>query len=154
GEVGKKVSGLLVAEDVAIAGRFNQYEKFYIPMNCDFRGRVYGVPHFNFQREDHVRSLFQFANGLPITNEGIEWLAIHVANCGDFDKVSKRPWNERLAWAKAKDDKIVAVARDPLGTVDWWRNADAPFSFVAGCIELAAGWQAGPGFVTHLPICF
>src|SRR5262249_21015587 len=101
-----------------------------------------------------VRSLFQFANGLPITNEGIEWLAIHVANCGDFDKVSKRPWNERLAWAKAKDDKIVAVARDPLGTVDWWRNADAPFSFVAGCVELAAGWQAGPGFVTHLPICF
>src|SRR5262249_37484130 len=98
GEGGKKVSGLLVAEDVAIAGRFNQYEKFYIPMNCDFRGRVYGVPHFNFQREDHVRSLFQFANGLPITNEGIEWLAIHVANCGDFDKVSKRPWNERLAW--------------------------------------------------------
>jgi DNA-directed RNA polymerase len=49
---------------------------------------------------------------------------------------------------------IIRTAQDPQATVDWWRDADAPFSFVAGCIELAAAWQSGPSYITHLPVCF
>src|SRR5262249_39530550 len=153
GKVGKRVSNLLVAQDIATANVLGG-KTFYVPMNCDFRGRVYGVAHFNFLREDHVRALFQFAQGMPIGNDGLHWLMIHVANCGDFDAVSKRPWGERVAWAENHRDMITRTAKDPQATVDWWGNADAPFSFVAGCIELAAAWQAGPSYITHLPVCF
>jgi DNA-directed RNA polymerase len=153
GKVGKKVSKLLVAHDIATANVLRG-KKFYVPMNCDFRGRVYGVPHFNFQREDHVRALFQFAQGMPIGDDGRYWLAVHVANCGDFDRISKRPFHERVAWVKANRQLIMSVAQDPTATVEWWRDADAPFSFVAGCIELAAAWEAGPSYITHLPVCF
>src|SRR5262249_546719 len=153
GEIGKRVSKLLVAQDIATA-KYIGGKKFYVPMNCDFRGRVYGIPHFNFQREDHVRALFQFAQGMPIGKDGLHWLMIHVANCGDFDGVSKRPWSERIAWAENNRLMITRTAREPQATVDWWRAADAPFSFVAGCIELAAAWQSGPSYITHLPVCF
>ena len=72
----------------------------------------------------------------------------------NFDGVSKRPWSERLAWTKNNRFMITRAARDPESTVDWWRDADAPFSFVAGCIELTAAWEAGPNYLTRLPVCF
>jgi DNA-directed RNA polymerase len=153
GEVGKRVSKLLVAQDIATA-KYIGGNTFYVPMNCDFRGRVYAVPHFNFLREDHVRALFTFAQGMPIGEDGLHWLMIGVANCGDFDGVSKHPWSERIAWAENHRDMITRTARDPQATVDWWRKADAPFSFMDSCIELAAAWQAGPSYITHLPVCF
>jgi DNA-directed RNA polymerase len=151
GKVGKKVNQFLITQDVATANALAG-KTFFVPMNCDFRGRVYGVSHFNFQREDHVRSLFKFAQGMPIGDDG-RWLMIHVANCGDFDKISKRPWHERIAWIEDNRDLIMRTAHNPEATLDWWRQADAPFSFVAGCIELAAAWEIGRGFITHLPVC-
>src|SRR5262249_15956873 len=53
-----------------------------------------------------------------------------------------------------EEDMIMRTAQDPESTVDWWRNADAPFSFVAGCIELAGVWETGSSYDTPLPICF
>jgi DNA-directed RNA polymerase len=153
GKIGKPVSDLLLTEDMETANWLGS-DPFRVPMNCDFRGRVYGVAHFNFQREDHVRSLFQFAQGMPIGKDGLDWLMIHVANCGDFDRISKSHFSERIAWAESHRLKIICTARDQMGTVDWWRDADAPFSFVAGCIELAAAWEQGLSFITRLPICF
>jgi hypothetical protein len=52
--VGKRVSKEIVAIDIATAKPLVG-ERFYIAHACDWRGRVYGVPHFNFQREDHGR---------------------------------------------------------------------------------------------------
>jgi DNA-directed RNA polymerase, mitochondrial len=154
GKIGKQVSDLQRNEDVATATRLGDFP-FFVPMNCDKRGRVYGIPHFNFQREDHVRSLFQFAQGLPIGQKGSHnWIARHVATCGDFDGVGKRSTYARMNWIEANSDMIMRTARNPEATVDWWRNADAPFSFVAGCIELAGVWETGPSYITRLPICF
>jgi DNA-directed RNA polymerase, mitochondrial len=166
GGVGKKVSESQVAKDVATARRLGP-KTFYIPISCDKRGRVYGVPHFNFQREDHVRSLFRFAKGMPIgpiepDGGNINWLAIHVANCsdgcdgagGDFDGISKRPWGARIACIEKNKDRIVRIARDPEATVDLWRDADKPFSFVAACMELAGAWKTGSSYITRLPLCF
>src|SRR5262249_1998669 len=42
GEVGKRISKFLVARDIATANVLGG-KKFYVPMNCDFRGRVYGI---------------------------------------------------------------------------------------------------------------
>jgi len=154
GKIGAKVSDLQLAEDVATEELLGD-KTFYIGMNCDFRGRVYGIPHFNFQREDHVRALFQFAEGMPIGHKGdFNWLEIHVANCGDFDGIGKRSWRERIDWAESQRNMIMRTAQNPAATVGWWCDADAPFSFVAGCIELAGIWETGASYTTRLPICF
>jgi DNA-directed RNA polymerase len=143
---------VLLAEDMATAERVAEWDRFYTPMNCDWRGRVYGLSHFNFQREDRVRSLFKFADGEPIGEDGLWWLKVHTANCGDFDKISKRPMLERVRWCEVNEHMIRDVARDPIGTVETWKNADKPFLFVAACIELTEALENGPTFVTTLPV--
>ena len=126
---------------------------FWTPMNCDWRGRAYTLPHFGFWREDRVRALFLFNDGQPIGIRGLYWLKLHVANCGDFDKISKRPLDERVGWTEAHITKILRVATQPT-TSTWWREADQPFQFLAACFELAAALAVGPAFVTRLPIGF
>ena len=69
--------------DVVVAEMLAAHGRFYVPLNIDFRGRVYAIPHFNFQREDCVRALFLFADGEPIGEEGLKWLKAHVAACAD-----------------------------------------------------------------------
>src|SRR6516162_9139962 len=86
--VGKRVNKYRRQRDIAIAEWLGD-DRFRVPLSCDFRGRIYGVSDFHFAREDHVRSLFRFAEGLPIGDDGLRQLMIHAANCGDFEKVSK-----------------------------------------------------------------
>ena len=146
-------------EDMATAERLAAHDSFVTPMNMDWRGRVYGIPHFNFQREDRVRALFLFANGAPIGEDGIWWLKVHVANCAAFDKIDKKPLDERVQWVEANLETITAVVADPLGTNATfagatWRDADSPFLFLAACRELVSAISAGPDFVTHIPVAF
>ena len=151
GGVGKLVRRNQVWRDLATA-KVLTGKPFWVDVNCDFRGRLYGIPHFNFMREDHVRSLFLFDRGMPIGDDA-PWLMIHLANC--FDErdgevsISKRAWDDRIDWTKQSLDMIVRTARDPEATMDWWRRADQPFSFVATCKEWVA---ADRGYITHLPI--
>jgi DNA-directed RNA polymerase len=115
---------------------------------CDFRGRVYPTSGFSYLGQDHVRSLFQFASGAPVGADGEYWLAIHTANCeGSTDK---EPFEDRSAWVNRNRDRIKKIAANPIDTFDDWRGADAPFQFVAACIELAQAWD-NPDFVSHLP---
>lgn len=138
--------------DLETAETMALLERFHVPHCLDFRGRIYGMSHFNFQRGDHVRALFRFAEGKPIGNDGMVWLALHLANCGDFEKVSKRSFADRLHWVNTNLDRILDVASDPYGTVDWWKEADSPFLFVAACMEYADAMVEGPSFVSHLPV--
>ncbi len=139
----------------AIAG----FEQFYIPHNLDWRGREYPLCTFNFQRGDYVRSLFLFKDAKPIGEEGIEWLKIHLANCGDFGKVSKKTFDKRIEWTNDNLERIKDCA-----TKDWdcggpltpealsfWTRADKPFLFLAACIELTNALAYGPGYVCGLP---
>ena len=41
--------------DTATATLMAAADRFWVPLNMDFRGRIYGIPHFNFGREDRVR---------------------------------------------------------------------------------------------------
>jgi DNA-directed RNA polymerase len=147
---------VLLAQDMATAGELATAAAFYVPVNCDWRGRVYSIPHFNFQRDDRVRALFVFAHGLPIGTEGLRWLKIHVANSGDFNRVSKRSMDERAAWTDQNIERIRAVAWDPKcsQSLSWWTTADKPFQFLAGCLELSAALDAGASYVTRLPVSF
>jgi DNA-directed RNA polymerase len=150
-------------DDLVTADALAGMEQFYIPHNLDWRGREYPLTTFNFQREDVVRSLFLFKDGEPIGEEGIQWLKVHVANCGDFPtskgKVSKRPYEERIKWV---DDNLNSIrdcamqdwdARGPLSTegLAFWTKADKPFLFLAACVELTKALSYGPEYVCSLP---
>jgi DNA-directed RNA polymerase len=136
-------------EDMEIAQRLAVVDQFYTPMNLDWRGRVYSLTHFNFQREDRVRALMLFANGEPIGEEGIYWLKVHVANCGAFDKVDKLPIEERVKWVDENMMLLTDYVRRPLHNTGWTK-ADSPFLFLAACRELVAAIQrSGPRTYVH-----
>lgn len=142
------------AQDITQARLLVDAERFYTPINCDWRGRVYGVCNFNFQRNDTVRAMFKFADGVPLGDDGLYWLKVHCANSGAFDKIDKAPFAERIAWVDKNIERIKALAWDPKSHAEWWMQADAPFLFVAASLELTAALSAGPTFVTRLPVSF
>jgi DNA-directed RNA polymerase, mitochondrial len=140
--------------DLEIAEELALYDRFYLPQNMDFRGRVYPIPHFNNQRSDHIKGLFKFADGLPLGEGGAFWLAVHLANCGDFEKVSKKSFDDRIKWVQDNEQDILDVAADPLGTILWWGEADSPFCFLAACLEYAEWVESGrsENYISYLPV--
>lgn len=167
GEVVKTNNGfigdrVLFDIDMQTAQAMSRHERFYTPMNLDWRGRVYALCSFNFQREDRVRSLFLFADGMPIGDEGLRWLMIHTANTGDFrqgtlsnsgQKISKRPLEERVQWCISNRQQITNIASAPLVHTEWM-GADKPFLHLAACFELSAAWEQGSSYVTRLPTSY
>lgn len=137
--------------DLNEAKEYSKYDEVFLPATFDFRGRVYAKPHLNHQRADYVKALWLFTEGKPLDAAGLAYLKIHLANCGDFDKVSKAPFAKRLLWVAENEDKLVATARDPWGDL-WWTKADSPFCFLAACHELAAYLDDPDGYVCHLPV--
>jgi DNA-directed RNA polymerase len=143
---------VLLAEDLATAELLTREGVFYTPCNLDWRGRIYPLPHFNFQREDRVRALFEFSHGEPITEAGLYWLKVHVANSGDFLKLSKKPFDARVKWVDTHMSWLLAAVETPTYH-QWWKKADKPFEFLAACMELISAIN-NPQHVTHLPISF
>ena len=158
----------MLSEDISFA-RVIGSRPFYMRHRCDFRGRVYQVPYLNMQKEDHVRSLFKFANGRKLgnCNAGLtdkerpsrntpagftdqEILEIYVASCAGQDKLL---WDGRLQWVKDRRSLIEAIGKDPIGRQSEWQDFDDPFCFVAACRELVAAWN-DPHFVSCLPVFF
>ena len=137
-----------VRGDIQTADRYRG-APFYLPMNCNSRGRISPIPHFNFQREDHVRALFLFDRGLPIETEYAEECL--VGSVADLYGVAGKSDIDRELWFYQNTDLIKRVA---LGLTDEWQKAEKPFAFLAACIELKAFSEHGLGFVTHLPVSF
>lgn len=146
-----EADGLRMAQDIGTA-RELVGKPFALPYSLDFRGRVYPAGSFHHQRTDHIRNLFQFANGKPLGEDGARWLAIHVASTGDFEKVSKESFSTRVNWTVTNTEFVERIGNDPCGTVEEWACADKPFSFVAACIEWAKFRAEGFDYVSHLPI--
>lgn len=116
------------------AQRFSAFERIWLPHQYDFRGRLYPTPRLNPQGSDPVRALLEFSEGRPLGEEGWKWLAIHLANCGDFEKISKAPLAERVEWVFRNEERIRATAIDPLSDL-FWTEADKPWQFLAACLE-------------------
>jgi DNA-directed RNA polymerase, mitochondrial len=144
----------VLLRDLETADELVKYHSFWLPHNLDFRGRVYPVPHFSHQRQDHVKAMFQFAYGNPLGEYGAGWLSIHLANCGDFDKMSKASFDERLDWVAANELLILRIGKDPYATIDDWKQADSPFMFVAACMDYYGWVQSGrsDGYISHLAV--
>jgi DNA-directed RNA polymerase len=143
----------LFAEDIQTAEALSKQGRFWTPMNLDWRGRVYAAPSFNYQREDHIRALFLFADGEPIGEEGIYWLKVHTANCGDFQRISKRPFAERVKWVDDNLTLLDGYSTAPL-TNSGWTKADKLFLFLAACMELSSALKTGPSYVSCIPVSF
>jgi DNA-directed RNA polymerase len=156
---GPKVPGYAWEIDMITAEAMACRDRFWIPLNIDFRGRIYGIPHFNFQREDHVRALFLFADGEPIGEDGLLWLKAHVAaradgvSWGHVKKPSELGFEERIAWTEKNLGTLCDIGNDPV-KMNWAIPWDGePYQFVAACMKLVKA-DGKPGFITRLPLTF
>ena len=120
-----KKAELVIAED----------KPFYQEVSCDYRGRFYySETLFNYQGSDISRSLFMFADGVKVTEQGLRAMKQHAASCYNrsytIRELKKLPWlttdyvahleqegldtisldkmtiEDRIAWATAHMDKI------------------------------------------------
>jgi len=147
----------MIQMDIKQAEDLLKYEGFYIPMSFDFRGRIYPIPAFNMHRADHIKAMFVLADKRPVGNRGAYWIAVQVANTGDFSKMSKASFSDRLNWVLENADRIAEIGNDFEGTYDdgheiCWSKADKPFAFLAACREFYGFWIHGTDYCSGLPI--
>lgn len=111
-------------------------ETFYFPHNCDFRGRAYPMaPFLNHMGSDNARGLLLFAQGKELTDSGLWWLKIHLANVHGYDKAS---FEERLRFTENHLIDIYDSVNNPLDGNRWWLKAEDPWQCLAACNELKA----------------
>ena len=147
-QVAQRIS---MSQRLWIAEKFKDEGEIYFPHALDFRGRVYPIPVGgpNPQGDDLSKALLEFARGEPITDQGAQWLAIHLANQFGQDKL---PFEERVDWVFANEAMILDSARDPLDGERFWATADNPFLALAACFEWLGYFENGGDWITHLPI--
>ena len=143
----------LMLQDLTTANDLANFDEFYLPWNFDFRGRVYPVPHFCYHRDDHIKALFTLKRKKKMDNDAGFWLAVHIANVGDFNKISKESLDDRAAWVEENREKLYDVGRDIKGTYEYWSQADKPFQFLAACHELANYMDYGDEYESSLAPC-
>lgn len=139
---------MLVAKTLFLAEKFKD-ERFFMPHQCDFRGRVYSIPSFlNVQSADYARGLLHFSRSEKIKNEeDARWLAIHGANTWGNDKVSL---DDRETWAYDFESTALKIADNPTQCREY-EHADKPWQFLAWCFEWAEYCRNGK-LNTFLPV--
>tara|TARA_Y100000593_G_scaffold24510_2_gene48858 strand:+ start:1102 stop:2763 length:1662 start_codon:yes stop_codon:yes gene_type:complete len=108
-------------------------QTFWIPHCPDFRGRLYPQSQdLNFTNDDLARGLIQFAETQPLTERGVYWMAVRLANNFGLDKLS---FDQRVQWVVDNDELIIDSGANPLDGQRFWNQADDPFQFLAACRE-------------------
>jgi len=136
---------------IALAEKFVDEESIYFPTQLDFRGRMYAMPSFlNPQGTDCAKGLLTFARGCRLGKGGWRWLHIHVANMHGEDKIS---FDEREQWTVNNYHWILDCVKEPFAHREWM-EADKPWQFLAGAMELVAAVESGDyeNFFSHLPV--
>jgi len=147
-----KGAAAVIRQDLETAKELSEHEQFYLPVNLDWRSRLYFVCTFNYHRDDHIKSLFTYQRGYKVEGNNSYWLMVHLANCGDFGKISKEPLDARVAWVEGNHHMLLDIAADYQATFDLWSVADKPFCFLAAVFEYARLIAEGEDFVGYLPI--
>lgn len=134
-----------------LADKFEKEEAIYFPMQLDFRGRMYAVPsNLNPQSSDPAKGLLTFARGCKLGAGGWKWLHIHIANMHGEDKIS---FDDREQWTVENYHWIVDCVKEPFAHREWM-DADKPWQFLAGAMELVAAVESGDyeNYVSNLPV--
>lgn len=134
---------------LSIAKRFKD-SIFYHIYYADFRFRIYpGTAYLHEQGVDVAKSLLLRADKKKIGEQGFFWLLICIAsnwagdaNRADKLKTDKIPLKDRVEWALDNEEILLSYAESPKVN-QGWMQADAPWCFLAGCIELrkAREWE-------------
>lgn len=141
------------------AHRYRFFSAIYFPHQYDFRGRMYAVPQFTPQGPDWMRGMLEFSEGHALDEDGATWLAIHLANCGDFKlpdgtKASKARLEDRVQWVYDHEAELIDCFTDPFAN-RLWTEADSPIQFLAACREWALYREAaarGEAFISHIAV--
>lgn len=124
---------LSLVSQIQIAKDYSKYKEIYFPWNLDFRGRMYPIPTtLNPQANDIGKSILKFANLKRLTRDGWYWWKVGCANAWGEDKLE---FDSRVNWFEENVDMINAIGKNPLNTIDVWKDADSPFQFLAFCLE-------------------
>ena len=149
-EVSTNSKYLAISRIIGEAKRFSKYPAIYFTYQVDFRGRIYPVASYlHPQGSQHVKSLLHFKHGKKITTKlGEAYLALQGANTYGQDKIRLQ---EKLQWVQANHAEITASAQNPIA-VDFWKQADEPWLFLAFCFEWADYKKDPQNFESRLPI--
>ena len=124
---------------LGIARNFSKLDRFYMPLNVDFRGRIYPIsPHLNQIGNDISRGLLEFARGKPLGPAGFRWLKIHLANKMGHDKL---PINERIAIVETNMEMFKDISKDPVKNREWLALED-PWQSLASIYDLIAATES------------
>lgn len=146
-EKGRRIA---LALKMNIARQFKNEPEMFFVYTLDFRGRVYPVQSYlNPQGDDVSKGLLEFSEGKPLTDRGVYWLKVQLANKYGVDKVS---FEDRVAWVDEHEQYILDSARRPLNGEKFWTEADSPFQFLAACFEYLGYHEEGSSYISHLPI--
>ena len=126
-------------------------EVFWTPWFFDARLRLYPMTELGVTRGDFVKALMVSANPLPVTEDTRRELLIAIATSGDFDKVSKKDYFERMRWSEewVSTGEFIENVLYPENAT-YWREADEPFQFLAYCEEYYALFVEGSRDTTRV----
>lgn len=125
-------------------------KSIWFPLTMDFRGRFYTEPNYlDYQGTDAAQALLSFAHKKPITEQGVNWLAVAGANHWGV----KGTFKQRLEWVLKREAEIIRMGEDPKGWRDW-AKADEPWQFLSFCIEWAAMRKVGPTYESGFMVSF
>lgn len=124
---------------LGIARNFSKLDRFYMPLNLDFRGRIYPIsPHLNQIGNDISRGLLEFAEGKRLGPAGFRWLKIHLANKMGHDKL---PITERMAIVENNMNLFKDIVKDPIKNREWLALED-PWQSLASIYDLVAAIES------------
>ena len=128
-------------------------ERFHVPHQLDFRGRVYPLPQmFSIASIRQFRAILRFADKTPLGAPGFRWLKIHAAN---MFGLTKRSFAERVQFVNEHMDIIQRCAKAPFSeNFHFWGEGENALEFLAACQELSAAVDSGSpeAFASDLPV--
>lgn len=136
---------------LGIARKFKEVDRFYMPLNLDFRGRIYPIsPHLNQIGNDISRGLLEFAEGKKLQTSGLKWLKIHLANKMGYDKL---PMEDRVKVTEDLMADVFEIANDPIKNRAWLGFED-PWQSLATIFDLTEALRSSnpDEYVSHLHI--
>ena len=151
GEDRKRISKLRgVAMTLELCREYHDEPQLFFPSCVDWRYRFYFKSALDPQGNDLQKALLELARGKALGERGLFWLKVNVATCFGFDKAT---FEKRAEWADTHFAEIERVATDPFNT-DSFEQADSPWCFLAGCIDLVNAVNSGnpAEYVSHLPV--